>query len=171
MYTKGKKTPRIRRPARKVSEIVGKVLEPVLSRRTGMTMDLLTAWRELVGEQYADFTRPQKINWPRRAHEEDPFKPGTLIVACDGARALFFQHDLANVCERVNVFFGFAAIEKIKIVQKPVQMAVSVRRHKPVELSAPSKIRLETILNRIEEPELRETLEKLGKGVFSKKPE
>ncbi len=169
MYTLNKKKPRKRKPARQVSELVGKVLEPVLSRRTGMTIDLLAAWHELVGEQYADFTRPQKINWPRRAHEEDPFKPGTLIVACDGARALFFQHDLSRICERVNVFFGFEAIEKIKIVQKPVQQLTRNNRENNPELSGDSRTRLESILSQLDDPGLKQAFEKLGKGVFGKK--
>jgi len=68
---------------RSVSEIIGKVLEPVLARRTGMTLDLIKAWPEIVGEEFRETTRPEKINWPRRAHEDDPFKPAVLVVACE----------------------------------------------------------------------------------------
>jgi hypothetical protein len=170
MYTLAKKTPRKRGPARRVSEFVGKIIEPVLSRRSGMTIDLLNAWPELVGDDYCDFTRPEKINWPNRAHEDDPFKPGILVVACDGSRALYFQHDLSRICERVNVFFGFAAIAKLKIVQKPVQ---KLRLHKsdnprntPVQLDENRKKRLNTILDHISDPDLRQKLEKLGQGVM-----
>ena len=171
MYTPSQKKPRKRKPARQVGEFIGKVMEPVLSRRSGMNVDLITAWPELVGAEFADFTRPEKINWPNRAYEDDPFKPGTLIVACDGARAIYFQHELSTICERVNVFFGFAAITKIKIVQKPVTGKRGVARkssqQKPV-LDANEAARLNKILDRIEDPVLREKLEKLGKGLISR---
>jgi len=146
-------------------------MEPVLSRRSGMNMDLLTAWSELVGTDYCDFTRPEKINWPNRAHEDDPFKPGVLVVACDGARALYFQHELKQVCERVNVFFGFAAISKIKIVQKPVhnrenQIGSGLKPKRVTKLDGDKENRLKSILSHIDDPELKKKLEKLGQGVL-----
>lgn len=171
MYTPAKKTPRKRPPARQVSEFVGKIIEPVLARRSGMTIDLLNAWPELVGEEYCDFTRPEKINWPNRANEDDPFKPGILIVACDGSRALYFQHDLSRICERVNVFFGFAAIAKLKIVQKPVQKLrvhkSNDRREVAVRLDETRQTRLNAILDHVSDPDLRKRLEKLGLGVMN----
>lgn len=166
MYTPAKKASR--KPPRKISELVGRVMEPVLQRRSGMTMDLLNAWGELAGEEYADFTRPEKINWPNRAHEDDPFKPGILIVACDGARALYFQHDLSRICARVNVFFGFSAIEKIKIVQKPVKPPNEQSRPQKRNLSSVQDTRLNSILSHIDDPQLRDKLEKLGRGVMGK---
>ncbi len=167
MYTSGKKTPR--RPARRISELVGKIIEPVLSRRTGMTTDLLAAWPELVGEDYRDFTRPQKIKWPNRAHDDEPFKPGILIVACDGARALYFQHELSRICARLNVFFGFAAIEKIQIVQKPVKPLREINHRELPQLDEEKQKRLDMILQHIDDPELREKLEIFGRGVLGGK--
>ncbi len=167
MSTSARKTQN-KRP-RQISELVTRVMEPVLSRRAGMTMDLLAAWPELVGEEYADYTRPQKINWPNRAHEDDPFKPGILIVACDGARALFFQHDLSRICARVNVFFGYSAIEKIKIIQKPVQPLKKRRITKPLPLSDEKQQRLQEILSHVDDPQLRDRLEILGRGVMGKR--
>ncbi len=107
--------------AASLSQVLGNVLEPVVARRTGMRLELLASWKELVGQEFANTTRPEKIDWPRRAHEDDPFEPATLRVACEPSVALFFQHDLASVTERVNQFFGFEAIKRIRIVQKPVK--------------------------------------------------
>ena len=172
MYTSAKKKPRKPRVAKPVSELIGKIMEPVLARRTGMSIDLLAAWPELVGEDYRNFTHPQKIKWPNRAHQDDPFKPGILIVACDSTRALYFQHDLSRLCERVNVFFGFTAIAKIKIVQKPVGASPKTLRPAKTDqnrnLDRQKKRRLDQILDKIDDPNLRERLAKLGRGVMSK---
>ncbi len=153
---------------RSVSEIVGKVLEPVLARRAGMTLDLMKAWPEIVGEEFRETTRPEKINWPRRAHEDDPFKPAVLVVACENSAALFFQHEQAAILERVNVFFGFEAIGRMTIQQKTVVAAKSQKKIEPVKVTTDDEIRLASILEEIDDPELKETLAKLGRGVIAR---
>ncbi len=153
---------------RSVSEIVGKVLEPVLARRTGMTLDLIKSWPELVGEEFRETTRPEKINWPRRAHEDDPFKPAVLVVACENSAALFFQHEQAAIIERVNVFFGFEAINRIQILQKSVLSKMPQTTEKTAPVSRHDEVRLAAILDEIDDPELKETLLKLGRGVISR---
>ncbi len=156
------------RGARPVAELTGKVLEPVMARRAGMTIDLITAWPDIVGPPHGDYTQPEKIVWPRRASDDDPFEPGTLIVACDGARAVLFQHELDQCVERLNVFFGFRAIARIRIVQKPVRRRPAPRRRELPEPAPQAKARLEAIMDRIEDDELRRRLERLGRGVFGK---
>lgn len=154
---------------RAVSEIVGKVLEPVLARRTGMTLDLITAWPELVGEEFRETTRPEKIDWPRRAHEDDPFKPATLIVACENSVALFFQHEQSPLLERINVFFGFEAIGRIRILQKAVLDQTKKKAVQKRKVSSDDEVKLAEILDAIDDPDLKETLQKLGRGVLSRK--
>lgn len=153
---------------RSVAEIVGKVLEPVIARRAGMTLDLINAWPEIVGEEFRETTRPEKINWPRRAHEDDPFKPAVLIVACENSAALFFQHEQPAILERINVFFGFEAIDRITIVQKAVLNSEKKEKISAKPVTDMDEKRLATILDEIDDPVLKETLTKLGRGVLSK---
>jgi len=152
--------------SRSVSEILGKVLEPVIARRTGMTLDLYRAWPEICGEEFGRATRPQKIDWPRRAHEDDPFKPATLVVACEPSVALFFQHEQALVLERTNQFFGFEAVDRIRIVQKPVLEQQMPENASDQKLSRVEEQKLQELLGEVEDPNLREKLEKLGRGVI-----
>lgn len=153
------------RPGRKLSELIGKVLEPIVARRTGMQVELLAGWKEMVGEEFASTTRPEKIDWPRRAHEDDPFEPGTLVVACEPASALFFQHELGPIVERTNQFFGFEAIKRVRIRQKPVSSGPD-KLATSGKLSNEEERRLEGALSDIDDPELRETLSRLGRGVM-----
>ena len=53
-------------------------------------------------------------------HEDDPFEPATLVIACEGFAALHVQHETGEIIGRVNAFLGFNAIGRIRIVQKPV---------------------------------------------------
>lgn len=157
------------REPRRVSELVGKVLEPVMARRAGMTLDLINAWPELAGDEFRKTTRPEKIDWPKRARSGEPFEPAVLVIACDAASALFFQHAMAPVLERVNVFFGFEAIKRIRIVQKPVldRMDIAPRKN-PGELHRDEEARLAKIIDDVEDPELKAVLEKLGRGIIAR---
>ena len=158
-----------RRNAKSVTEVLSGLLEPVLARRTGMRLDLVRAWPELAGAEFAKTTRPEKIEWPRRRHEDDPFEPATLRVACEPSAALFFQHEQSAVIDRVNLFFGFQAVKRIKIIQKPVgQDAGPVTSEPEGALSIEDEARLSQMLSEIDDPDLKETLQKLGSGVLKK---
>lgn len=153
---------------RAVSDVLSKVLEPTVARRTGMRLDLIKAWPELAGETFAQVTKPEKIDWPRRFHEDDPFKPAVLVVACEPSVALFFQHSQKDIIERVNLFFGFNAIERIRLLQKSV-IKNEEPRSKPAEALTPlQKQSLEKRLAKVEDESLRETLRALGTGILSR---
>lgn len=156
--------------ARQVSELLGDILCDVVTRRTGMTVELLAGWEDIVGPDYAGCTMPEKIVWPRRSDDLEPFRPGMLVVACEGSKALFFQHETIQVLERINLFFGFQALDRIRIVQKPVLHKPARQQFAP-ELPPEKKRKLTEVLSHIEDPQLRKRLEAFGRGVYSRKNE
>lgn len=164
-----RQTGRGRASARSVSDILDGVLEPLIARRTGMRLDLIRIWSELVGAEFANTTRPEQIKWARRAHEADAFEPAMLVVACEPASALFFQHEQSNVINRVNEFFGFEAVNRVRILQKPV---LEQDAHTSVSslqgLTTEEQARLQTMLDEIDDPQLRERLASLGQGILGK---
>lgn len=157
-----------RKPAQQISELTRGVLQPAMARRSGMTMDLLAGWKDIAGPKYCEHTLPEKISWPNRAGSQDAFLPGQLIVACEASIALFFQHELDQVVERVNIYFGYPAINKIKLVQKPVYQSPGEKRSKPAKLNTQKAQKLKSILDRVEDDELRSRLAKFGEGVMRK---
>lgn len=151
-----------------VSDLAVDILDPVLRKRAGMSVGLVQSWEEIVGERLAASTRPEKIAWPRRLHEDDPFKPATLVIACEGAAALRLQHETGEVIARVNAFLGYGAIGQIRIVQKPVAAQPKSRpRARP--LTPGEEERLSTIVGDVEDDGLREALERLGRSVIGEK--
>lgn len=155
-----------------VSDLASELLDPVLRRRAGLSIDLVQSWAEIVGERLAERTRPEKIAWPRRAHEDDPFEPATLIIACSGPAALHVQHETSEIIARANAFLGFGAIGRVKIVQKPVRASAAERRPPPRPLSEAERQKLARITDHIEDDGLRASLERLGANVLAarKKP-
>ncbi|MEX3007973.1 DUF721 domain-containing protein [Hoeflea sp. TYP-13] len=150
-----------------ISEVANGVLDPVLAKRAGINTMLLGMWDEIAGPDFADCTRPEKIKWPRRASESDPFEPGALTIACEGARALFLVHSQDQLIQRLNSVFGFPAVDRIKIVQKPVSGA-SPARKRLRELPPDRQKHLSDMISGIESKNLRDALTKLGKGVMGK---
>lgn len=149
-----------------VSDLATAILDPVLRKRTGISVGLIQSWDEIVGERLAGSCRPEKIQWPRRMREEDPFEPAVLVVACEGLAALHIQHQSSEIIGRVNAFLGFAAIGRIRIVQKPI--AGAARKARPVlrVLSQQEKAKLAHTVEAIEDEGLRASLERLGATVL-----
>ena len=90
----------------------------------GLTIGLVQSWEDIVGPLLAPVSRPERIRWPRRRHEDDPFQPALLVIACSGAAALQIQHQTGEIIGRVNAFLGFPAVGGIRIVQKPIVEAL-----------------------------------------------
>ena len=150
-----------------VSDLATRILDPVMKKRAGMSVSLVQSWEELVGTRLAASTRPEKIAWPRRRHEDDPFEPATLIVACEGAAALHLQHETGEIISRINGFFGFSAIGRIRIVQKPVGGGAVTRRPVPRALSKDEIGLVENRVSSVSDPGLPAALERLGRNVVA----
>lgn len=152
-----------------VSDLAAAVLDPVLRRKAGISIGLVQSWEEIVGPALARATRPERLQWPRRRHEDDPFEPATLVLACEGVAALHLQHQTGEVIGRVNAFLGFEAVGRIRIVQKPVRPPAAPPRRAPGPLSAEQRERLARGTSGIEDQSLREALQRLGASVIGRR--
>jgi hypothetical protein len=150
-----------------VSDLATEILDPVLRKRAGISIGLVQSWEEIAGQRLAVSTRPEKIIWPRRMHEDDPFEPATLVIACEGSAALRLQHETGEIISRVNAFLGFTAVGRIKIVQKPMRSTEERRKPQLRPLTGPEKSRISKVVGPIEDEGLRASLERLGATVLS----
>ncbi len=149
-----------------VGDLATEILDPVMRRRAGVSIGLVQSWDEIVGPHLAGRTRPEKIQWPRRMSDDDPFEPAVLLIACEGAAALHLQHETAEVIGRVNAYLGFPAIGRIRIVQKPVRRNEEEPRQRPHALTPSEKAHLATTVRGIEDDGLRQALERLGTSIL-----
>ena len=152
-----------------VSDLASEILDPILRKRAGISIGLVQSWEEIAGPRLATHTRPEKIVWPRRMQEDDPFQPATLIMACEGFAALRVQHETGEIIARINSFLGFNAIGRIKIVQKPVQLAGRPQKPRLRSLSADEEDRIAGVVGGVEDEGLRGSLERLGRTILGSK--
>ena len=152
-----------------LGEIVARVIEPVTARRGFAKASLVAVWPEIVGRQHAACTAPEKIVWPRHAPGDEP-PAGTLIIRADGPRAIFVQHELPQIIERVNAFYGYRAVAQARIVQGPVGTAPA-GPPAPPRIDTATSERITAEVAGVEDAGLRAALERLGRGVFTKRRE
>ncbi len=161
---------RKRKGALHLGELVARVIEPVTARRGFVKADLLAAWPEIAGPMHAASTAPEKIVWPRHHPEAEEPPAGTLIIRADGPRAIFLQHELPQIVERVNAYFGYRAVARARIVQGQVRMRASTEpAPPPVDEAVDRRVRAGTA--GVEDEGLRAALERLGRGVFANRRE
>lgn len=127
--------------------------------------DLITQWPAIVGEAIAQWSEPERIRWPRAAEAERK-QGGTLVIRVVPGRGLDIQHETPRIIERINAFYGYGAIASVKITQGPLTPRKAAR--KPQAPLRPAQVQaLESQLETVADPALKEALRRLGKGVFS----
>ena len=73
---------------------------------------VLTRWAEIVGEHLAGLCLPVKV-----AYARDRSLGATLVVHVEGARAPEVEHLAPRIVERVNQFYGYRAVSRIRLTQ------------------------------------------------------
>ena len=159
--------------AKPLRDLVGKVVGETFTRQGFASAELVTRWAEIVGAEIAAHSEPIKIQWPRPVSPSHPStvsgggsgpgqQPGTLVLRVEGPAAIEVQH-LANVvCERVNRFLGWRAVERIALRQAPLRRGERkiTRTADPVAAA-----RIAASLPEIADDELKQALARLGAAV------
>ena len=145
--------PRSCRP-RSAGELVGGIGDQSFRRFGFVQSSIVSRWPEIVGERYARVSSPESIRFPTGRKSA-----GVLTLLVDGAHAPLIQHLTPIIVDRVNRFFGYAAINRIVFRQgKPP--AAPPRPERPQLRPVPKE--LGEGLREIADPELRACLESLA---------
>lgn len=157
--------------AKLLADLVGKAMTPVCRKRGFASVDIIAAWADIVGDRYGGRVQPDRLIWPRQPELSDPeapSQPATLVVHTDGATAMMLSHDSAQLIERINMFYGWAAVGRIKILQRPVLAKRPQPRKALRALTVTEEEKLEKSLEGLENGRLREALKKLGAQVIAR---
>ena len=153
--------------AQALGDLIGSSLTPLCRKQGFASADILRYWGEIVGPQFADCTEPDRIRWPRRG-EGDGFKPGTLVLHCEGAQSVFLQHEQNTIIQRVNAYFGYPAIDRIQILQRPVNTKKSNRPDPLRPLTRNEAVELEHQIEGVNDDRMAAALRRLGHAVMAK---
>jgi hypothetical protein len=141
-----------------VSDIVPGVGRAAFRKFGFVESAVVQRWEEIAGAKYARHSAPDSIRFPAGKRSG-----GTLTIVCEGAFAPTLAHVEPQLIERVNRFFGYAAVAKIALRHAEVPRKKAA---KPVpEDSAPIAADVGVTLKTIGDPGLRATLESLARKV------
>ncbi|WP_209011834.1 DUF721 domain-containing protein [Roseibium aggregatum] len=162
-----------RNAAKPLADLVGKAMTPACRKRGFASVDILASWPDIVGERYGERVQPERLIWPRQPEEavladDAAPKPATLVVHTDGPTALMLSHEMPQIIERINAFYGWAAVGRIKIVQRPVAARAHPRRKVLPPLTGAEEKKLDDKLSGFEHDGLRNALKKLGSQVIAR---
>ena len=75
---------------------------------------MLLDWPLIVGAEWADKATPDRLSRP-----SGDAGGGILTLRIAGADALEAQHQAPQLVERINSHFGYRAVDRIRLVQRP----------------------------------------------------
>ena len=150
-------------PARQIADLMPEIGRTAFRKFGFVQSSVVTRWPEIVGERHARACAPESIRFPPGEKRD-----GILQLVVKPAHAPIIQHVIPEIISRVNRFFGYAAVAKVKLRQGEVQprpaMAPAERPAAPPSLK-PIPIELGDSLRDIGDPELRAVLESLARNL------
>jgi hypothetical protein len=145
--------------AKAVSALMPEIGRAAFRRFGFVQSSVVSRWDEIVGARYAAVSAPEAIRFPVGKKSD-----GTLELTVDGAHATMIQHVLPEIIDRVNRFFGYGAVARVKVRQGPVAKPAPRTATAPPSLK-PIPMELGESLREIGDPELFAVLESLAKSL------
>jgi len=143
--------------ARQVAELLPAVGGAAFRKFGFVQSAVVTRWPEIVGEKLARASTPESIRFPQGKKQD-----GVLTLTVRGAHAAMMSHITPEIIERVNRFFGYAAVARVTIRQGDIApRAVPRPRAEP----RPVPVELGNSLRAMGDPELRAVRGALAVGV------
>ncbi len=153
-----------------VSKTIMPLAKQLLGAKGMLEMEILADWTAIVGEELAQYSLPQKISF-----RKDERSNGTLeLLVLSGAFAMEIQHRESQILNKINTYFGYDAVAKLKIIQNSCPENFLFTK-KPIDnvkknLVSPEEHNYITeIIKDVDNNELRRHLEILGEAVLGSK--
>jgi hypothetical protein len=141
---------------RRLPDLLGKVLDPAARRRGLAEARLLTDWPSIVGEVLAARCQPVKLTGGGRGHG------GILHVHVAGSAALELQHSEPQLLERINSYFGYPAVARLRLIQAPLALPRRIPVAAAPPLDASQRAAIEAVVQPVTDDALRAALSGLG---------
>lgn len=145
--------------ARAIADLMPDIGRTAFRRFGFVQSSVVTRWPEIVGPHHAKVCAPESI-WFAPGQKSD----GVLQLVVVPAHAPLIQHVIPEILERVNRFFGYNAVVKVKLRQGAVTPPPDKGRTAPPSLK-PIPLELGESLRDIGDPELRTVLESLARSL------
>jgi hypothetical protein len=141
---------------RRLPDLLGRVLDPASRRRGLAEARVLTDWPSIVGEVLAARCQPVKLTGNGRGHG------GILHIHVAGSAALELQHSEPQLLERINSYFGYPAVARLRLIRAPLALPRRARAAAAPPLDAAARAEIEAVVQPVADDALRAALTGLG---------
>ena len=148
---------------RHLAALLPRLTRPALGKRGFAEGGIVADWPDIVGPDLAAASLPERLAFSRGARRD-----GTLHVRVSGALALELQHLEPMVVERINGYFGYRAVARLRIRQGPIPR--SRRRQAPPAHADPATLgAIDHAVSLVSDPGLRSALAGFGRALHGRK--
>ncbi len=163
-HPKAKKVYKRGRGPKALAATVARLTKPIFRKRGLAGGAIVNDWPLIAGDHLASHSAPEKIHYPPGGK-----KAGTLHLRVDsGGMATELQHMEPVLIERINAFFGYKAVSRLRIIQAPLPPRQEHNQTEPPPLSDAQEKDLGEKLQSVDDPDLRAALDTLGRKVIGK---
>ncbi len=129
---------------------------------------LVTHWADIVGKDLADRAQPVNIHYRKVPGSKKA--EATLEIAASSAEATLLHYRKELILERINQIFAERLVTSLRFVplaanEGRTKVARTIKR----TVSPKDKVDLTNILESIDDPELKERLERLGTSILQER--
>jgi hypothetical protein len=126
-----------------------------------MVNNLVKNWEDVIGKKYAQFCYPKSVQFSK-----DKSSGAKLTIAVyNPAVGFFLENNSEIILERIATFYGFKSISRIILKQEPKN--IDHNKNREIKLSDVKEKILNDQISKIEDRDLAETLQKLGREVLN----
>lgn len=147
-------------PARAIADLMPDIGRSAFRRFGFVQSSVVTRWPEIVGPHHARHCSPEAIRFPPGEKSE-----GILQLVVSPGHAPLIQHVIPEILERVNRFFGYNAVARVKLRQGEVKPLSAESGPSAAPALRPIPMELGESLRDIGDPELRTVLESLARSL------
>ena len=154
----------VRSPGLKtLQQSVLKITDVAIRKRGFVESALIHKWTSIVGKEIAAWSVPNRLAFLRGSTLD-----ATLHLDVLSARALEIQHNELVILERINVVFGYKAINKIAIRQVNSLSRTVKQAPTPAVLTESEKSWVSDQIKNHSNADLKNALEALGQAILSR---
>jgi hypothetical protein len=122
---------------------------------------LILDWETIVGPQTAQYCRPEKIVFPKGVRTQ-----GTLFLTVPSAWVALITHGYPVLLERINQYYGYAALKEIKVHQR---VGAFKRLVAPTQINQDLQPcpQVDQTLSSFPDSPLKAALQELGQAIYA----
>ena len=153
---------------KKIGETLTKVNKKYSDKFGKNEFLIISKWPQIVGSFFSDHSEPDRITRITEGFNEleEPILKHFLHVKVSPAAAVEFQHYKDTILEKINSFFGYKAIEDLRLQQNFTPKSSDKNTNKnAVTISAEEKELIKNEIQLIHDEDLQKSIVNLGASI------